>query len=306
MKKSVRLATAIVLVVGTLIPTGVASATFGFGSQGSLARLCRSIPRTLLVYGLTSEAQLPQRLVCFQERAPQATVPVGPITGLEGDTFLVGIDFRVQDGKLYGLGNAGGIYTLDTTNAQASKVGQLSAALVGTSFGVDFNPAANALRVISNTGQNLRHPFAVGPPFNGPTATDMPLNYLAAGTAPAINPALGVTGAAYTNNDLDTTTATTLFDIDSTLDQVVIQSPPNAGTLAATGKLGVDTSLRIGFDIFSSVKSGAATGNTALASLDVAGSTGLYGIDLLTGRATFKGPFPANNQVVDIAIPLNQ
>ncbi|MFB7032705.1 MULTISPECIES: DUF4394 domain-containing protein [unclassified Streptomyces] len=30
-------------------------------------------------------------------------------------------------------------------------------ALKGTHFGVDFNPAANRLRVISDTGQNLRH-----------------------------------------------------------------------------------------------------------------------------------------------------
>ena len=51
--------------------------------------------------------------------------------------------------------------------------------------------------------------------------------------------ALGLTGAAYTNNDLNQpSTATTLFDIDTTLDQVVIQSPPGNGILVATGKLG--------------------------------------------------------------------
>ena len=26
-----------------------------------------------------------------------------------GDTFLIGIDFRVQNGLLYGVGNAGGV-----------------------------------------------------------------------------------------------------------------------------------------------------------------------------------------------------
>jgi hypothetical protein len=34
----------------------------------------------------------------------------------------IGIDFRVQDGQLYGVGNGGGVYTIDTTNAQASLV----------------------------------------------------------------------------------------------------------------------------------------------------------------------------------------
>ena len=32
--------------------------------------------------------------------------------------------------------------------------------LEGENFGVDFNPAANALRIVSDTGQNLRQPFA--------------------------------------------------------------------------------------------------------------------------------------------------
>ena len=82
------------------------------------------------------------------------------VSGLVGDQRLVGIDYRVQDGKLYGVGNAGGVYTIDDGGV-ATKVRQLSVALEGTAFGVDFNPAANALRVISDTGQNLRQPFAM-------------------------------------------------------------------------------------------------------------------------------------------------
>jgi hypothetical protein len=54
-------------------------------------------------------------------------------------------------------------------------------------------------------------------------------------TPPATGPARGVT-AAYTNNDLNADTATTLFDINTTTDQVVIQSPANNGTLAPTGQ----------------------------------------------------------------------
>jgi hypothetical protein len=45
----------------------------------------------------------------------------------------------------------------------------------------------------------------------------------------------GVTAAAYTNNDLNGDTATTLFDIDPINDQVAIQAPPNNGTLNPTG-----------------------------------------------------------------------
>ena len=156
--------------------------------------------------------------------------------------------------------------TRDT--AQAFKVTQLTIPLEGASFGVDFNPAADALRIISDTGQNLRHPFAAGP-LQFMTQTDMPLNN--AGTT-----ALGVTGAAYTNNDLDPNTNTTLFDIDTTLDQVSIQSPPNNGSLVATGKLTVDAGTTVGFDNYTQLRKGVAVGNNAFATLVVNGTTGFY------------------------------
>ncbi len=90
--------------------------------------------------------------------------------------------------------------------------------------------------------------FSTSPP--PATVADGTLTYPATPTAPATT-ATGVNGAAYTNNDLDPNTGTTLFDLDTALDQVVIQSPANAGLLAATGKLGFDASGDTGFDIYS-------------------------------------------------------
>ena len=191
----------------------------------------------LKVFGLTGD----QRLVKFRSDRPRRLRNIGPIAGLNSaDTALVGIDLRVQDGKLYGLGNGGGIYTIDTGTGVATSFSQLTVPLEGSFFGVDFNPAANALRIISDTGQNLRHPFATLV-----TVEDTDLVYPATPTTPATT-GVGVTGAAYTNNDLDANTATTLFDIDSQRNQVVIQSPPNAGVLTATGSLTVDADTRSG------------------------------------------------------------
>jgi hypothetical protein len=68
----------------------------------------------------------------------------------------------VANNQLYGVGDAGGVYTVNDRNARATKVGQLSVGLQGTNFGVDVNPAADALRVISDTGQSLRFSFAAG------------------------------------------------------------------------------------------------------------------------------------------------
>lgn len=249
----------------------------------------------LLVIGLTSD----QRLVCFSERSPSRVNNIGQVTGLSGDTALIGIDYRVQDGRLYGVGNAGGIYTLSTVDGSATLVNNLTVALSGTAFAVDFNPAADRLRIISNNGQNLRHNVNTG----GTTINDGTLTYTAPPAAPVA--ATGVTGAAYTNNDLDANTATTLFDIDSALDQVSIQSPANNGILVATGRLGLDAGETLGFDIYSSLDGTATVNNRGFAVFtSVEGGSRFYTISILTGRATLVGGIAA--PVIDLAIPLNQ
>ncbi|MFI7239072.1 DUF4394 domain-containing protein [Streptomyces cyaneofuscatus] len=248
----------------------------------------------LAVIGLTSG----QRLVEFRTGAPSKPWQLGKVSGLEKDTKLVGIDFRVQNAKLYGVGDKGGIYTLNTRNAKAAKVSQLTVGLAGKFFGVDFNPAANRLRVISDTGQNLRHNID-DPAAPRTTTVDTPL------TNPTTPPssAKGVTGAAYTNNDLDADTATSLFDIDTTNDRVALQSPANSGTLAPTGNLGVNAGPNAGFDIYFSHRTRT---NQGFAALSVNGAYRFYEVNVLTGQAEGVGVFPRNHQVTDVALPLNQ
>ena len=263
----------------------------GYGSGSCASGDGSTQSQSLQVVGLTSD----QRLVCFNEFGPGNARAIGFVSGLFTDTTLIGIDFRVQDRKLYGVGNAGGVYLLDTSNGTATLVNRLSVTLSGTSFGVDFNPAADRLRIVSNTGQNLRHNVNAG----GVTVTDAPLNY--AGVT-----ASGIVGSAYTNNDLDATTATTLYALDSNLGQIALQSPPNNGSLASTGKLTVGTGPDAGLDIYSTIRNGVTVDVQALAVLSAAdGSTALYSVKLPTGKATLRGGFGAM-KIVDIAIPLNQ
>ncbi len=267
----------------------------------------------LKTIGLTQDGVL----VRFSTGSPGKTRDIGFIAPLQApDTAIVGIDFRVQDGLLYGVGNGGGIYTIDTRTAQATFVDRLDIPfdLNASNFGVDFNPAANALRVVSDTGQNLRHPFAGA--LQGQTQNDGFLRYPPVPPA-AATPALGVTAAAYTNNDDAATggtpTGTTLFDIDTVLDPnnpvdqtdvVVIQSPANSGNIVATGSLGVDAGPQAGFDNLSQLRKGVAVSNTGFASLFVNGRYRLYNINLLTGNATVVGPF--DDQVIDLAIRLQK
>jgi hypothetical protein len=284
------------------LPTAV-SAEDGNSRPASAYPASQSSDR-LDVIGLTDRGQL----VSFRSNDPDDTRNLGRVRGLQGDSWLIGIDYRVQDGNLYGVGDAGGIYTISPKrwNVSATKVSQLTVPLAGTSFGVDFNPAANRLRVISDTGQNLRHNIDDPLGVVGVTTVDGVLAYPGVPPAPPVT-ALGVTAAAYTNNDLDPNTATTLFDIDtSDLAQVVVQSPANAGLLAATGKLTVNPDSWAGFDIYSDVSDDDGTSNRGFAVLDVDDRSRFYEVDLLTGAASRVGTFWRSSQVVDIAIPLDQ
>ena len=240
--------------------------------------------RSLQVFLLKSDGTL----ACSDTRRPHRATTIGRISGLTTDTALVGIDVRPANGALVGLGNQGGIYVIDPASGAASNRVQLSVPLSGTSFGVDFNPTVDRLRIVSDPGQNLRVNVDTG-----------------GATVDGALSAPGVTGAAYTNNDADPTTATTLYDIDTVADQVSIQAPPNNGTLNPVGSLGVDTSAVVGFDIFSELdRAGTTEDVSAFASLTVGGQAGLYEINLFTGRASHRGNLPSG--VVDIAIPLDR
>ncbi|MFM9607555.1 DUF4394 domain-containing protein [Streptomyces sp. V2] len=250
---------------------------------------------SLRAFGITGDGTL---MATFTTDRPQVLDWVRVVTGLSGDTKLVGIDHRPQNGLMYGLGDKGGIYTIKTPPATpdvvVTKVSQLQIALYGTVFDIDFNPAADRLRVLSNNGQNLRHNLN-----DNTTVADSMLNI-----PPSTTNALGVTAAAYTNNDLVGSTGTTLVDIDTLNDQIVIQSPPNAGNLVATGLLGFDANLDAGFDMFSTLTNGRTTANAAFASLTPYGASTptLYSVDVLSASVTPIGQFPLN--ITDLAITL--
>jgi hypothetical protein len=216
------------------------------------------------VYAVTNSNQL----IRFNTSNPGIVVSVGPVTGLQAGENILGIDFRPATGELFALGSTSRIYTLNKTNASATFVALISTALSGTAFGFDFNPTVDRIRIVSNTGQNLRIN-----PLNGVAIVDGAINGAAA----------GVDAAGYTNS-FNGSTTTTLYDISATSDTLYTQNPPNNGTLVAVGPLGVNVTDVNGFDILSS-------DNTAYAALttSVAPLTGLYTINLSTGAATLVG-----------------
>src|SRR5262249_12495976 len=93
-----------------------------------------------------------------------------------------------------------------------------------------------------------------------------------------------VVGAAYSNNFPGATTST-LFVIDSDLDILATQNPPDDGTLNTINALGVNTSELVGFDISGGVTPVAFASLTSVTGL----SSELYTIDTVSGAASLVG-----------------
>ncbi|PIF47576.1 uncharacterized protein DUF4394 [Chryseobacterium sp. 52] len=214
---------------------------------------------------------------------PNSPMPVSKtVAGLQTGENILGIDFRPLNGQLYALGSSSRIYTINLGTGAATAVGTspFTTLLAGTDFGFDFNPVVDKIRVVSNTGQNLR----LDPVTGGITAVDT-----------TINPAGAmISAAAYTNNFAGTT-ATTLFVIDHNTDKLYQQNPPNNGTLVETGSLGINITNANGFDI-------GSVSQKAYLMATVGTATKLYTVNTTSGAATSISDYP--NTVKAFAVGL--
>jgi hypothetical protein len=219
-------------------------------------------------------------LIVFGSGRPDSIARRVAVSGLPAGETLVGIDFGPRDAKLYAVGQAGRIFALDSITGAASQVGAMTftPAPAGMSFGVDFNPVPNRIRVHSDQDQNLRLNQLTG----AVGATDTTLTYAPGDLYQGANPTL--VGTAYTVFIGDTTT-TMLYAIDSGLDYLVKLPSPNSGRIISIGPLGINTTEDVGFDIVPTLP---GMPSTAYASLTPAAGapSQLYLIDLMSGTAS--------------------
>src|SRR5688572_11746132 len=97
------------------------------------------------------------QLVTFNARNPERIRDTRAITGLPTGVTLTGIDFRPATGDLYGVGTDSVLYRVNPHTGIAVAEGPaFTPALSGRSFGVDFNPTVDKVRVVSDARQNLR------------------------------------------------------------------------------------------------------------------------------------------------------
>lgn len=251
----------------------------------------------LLTFGVPAKAELiyaltnANSLFSFDSATPSTGTPTVAITGLQPGDSLIAIDVRPLNGKLYGLGNLSNLYIINPVSGVATQVGSHGGfSLSGTSFGFDFNPVVDLIRVVSNTGQNVR----LNPDTGVLVATDLNVAY-AAGD-PNFGATPNIEGAAYSNNFVGAG-STTLYDIDATLRILATQDPANAGALHTVGSLGIAFTLQnnLGFDI-----SGAS--GVAYAAFNATGSptTQLSIVSLMDGDS--GGVANIGSDVIDIAV----
>jgi hypothetical protein len=255
-------------------------------------------------------------LLSFDTASPSITQTT-PITGVNGSETLVGIDFRPQNGHLYGLGvnataDTATLYNISIRTGSVTPVGTVGQIAFTTDgattvdlpdpatvgYGVDFNPSVDRFRVVAG-GLNFRVDPNTGAPIDGNnggvvTAGINPDGAISVGTT-------NVDSAAYTNNQPQyaITPVTTQYTLDSTSDSLFIQNPPNNGvqTLGQTVTLmgsTLDFSAVNGFDIPEGVNAllsnTPVTAGSAFAVLTVGGGTALYSINLVDAKATLIGP----------------
>lgn len=192
------------------------------------------------------------------------------VAGIAGK--IAGIDVRPADGMLYALATDGTIYTVDASGKATMKSKMdtvLSASAMAT---VDFNPAADRLRVIGSDGTNLRVNVD-----DGKTTVDGKLKFAETDMHKGEGPM--IVAGAYTNS-VKGSKETALYDIDGKIGALFKQAPPNDGVLGAVGKLGVMPKA-VAFDI----ETAADGSNTGWVVADGA----LHKLDLATGKAGMVG-----------------
>ena len=253
------------------------------------------------IYGFTTG----NTLFNFASTTPGTITTVGSITGLSGT--LQDIDFRPSNGLLYGLTTQGAtfnVYTISTTTGAATLVTSLTGVSAGSAvYDIDFNPQANALRIVGTDNQNLRVPGANLVTGGGATTSDTALTI---GGSPASN-TTNILGGAYTNN-FSGATSTTLYDLGAN-GQLYSQgavgggaagtaASPNSGILNALGATTLTGVGFIGFDI------SGVTGNAYAVGTNANGVSTFYNINLATPASSPTGSALGINNVAGIAAPI--
>jgi hypothetical protein len=248
----------------------------------------------------------------FDTATPGDVTVIGPVTGLLGASDLIAvIDFRPADGKLYAITTQNRVYTIDTSTAAATVVGDTAftpAIPSNANIGADFDPVRDVVRLISDgiggPTVNLRIS-----PTTGQAITDTPTHKDPADTSISNSPCIAA--VAYSNN-FPGAQSTTDYALGicsgSALIRVGSEGDPFSSDLGlltlvqeTNPYVNVNLDLRLGLDI--------APSGAAYALVQQGPRVYLYDVDLRTDAQTLLNPVllgaqprDSNTEWRDIAI----
>jgi hypothetical protein len=262
-------------------------------------------PRKETVLAVTES----HKLLRFNAGQPRKTTTVGTISGMQPNERVLGIDFRVARGVLYALGSSGRLYTIDTKTAEARQVGTepIAFGFAGNEFGFDFNPTVDRIRIVNDSGQNMRvHPDTAAAVDGNPSEAGLQMDGFLAwapGEPDRDNRKPRIVAAAYTYNKQNEK-ITTNYAIDAQSGSLVTQGSkegvmpavsPNTGQLFRVGSLGVSSFNEANFDI-------ADVTGAAFVSINYGNASKLYVVNLDTGNATLIGTIGGGEKVRGISV----
>ena len=239
-------------------------------------------------------------LVSFDTAEPGEFTDARQVTGLAANEVLVDVDYRWHpNGQLnpppppqlfalavtYDVETKGRLYTIDIPTGVATPVGPQVKVPYGNVYGIDFNPVADRIRVVTDGEGNFRLNPSNGARADDPTA-DLPLN-------PAGEKVGGVAydrvGVASPQTPPASTTAYVIGTANNYL--MKLGGPngvpsPNEGFVNEPLSLGVVTTpgTPAGFDI--------SPAGEAFATLYTGGIDGLYKVNLASGTAGLVNKLP--------------
>lgn len=203
---------------------------------------------------------------------------------------IVAIDFRPCTAQLYALSNEGKMYSVNVNHNRISSPQPInritaSADFTASTFGFDFNPVTDRIRLVTNKGENL-----VLEPRNGGLDKDHGSPFGV--TTPNVG------AVAYTNN-YSGASHTRLLGIDPVTDKLIEYLNAAAGELKTIGDLGIDILEVGGFDISPRSSGGK---EYAIASVRIGQRWELHHVELETGKLLKLGDLPSG-EILGIAIP---
>ena len=209
---------------------------FSGGQTTPLENPSTDAPCSSIAYSTTlrfpSAGVTENQLISFDVATPGTLISDVPVGGLNAgiSEYLSSLDFRPATGQLYGLivqnnGAATGtirIVTVNTTTGATTPVGSpITVPSPGNFNGFDFNPVTDRIRVtrLLTAARDINLEIN---PNDGTVVTETPLAF-AAGDVNAGDDEF-IIGSAFTNN-LAGATTTTLYNIDSSQDLLVVKVP---------------------------------------------------------------------------------